>query len=203
MTQEANWYNSADNEWITTTRQVDVSEHYSVFLNAINKDVHILDLGCGAGRDSLYFHNLGFKVDAIDNSKYMCELTNTYTQGQVQVYEMDITNFNPPYKYDAIWAMASLVHADDKELDAMLERISNILKPNGVFYTMLKEVDHEWTDAKGRYYNAIDADKLTTKLEKYGFAINTIYTTEDKLGRPEKWICVLANTFSYSPELSL
>lgn len=37
----------------------------------------ILDAGCGSGRDSLYFHDKGYKVDAFDDSKAMA---NSITQ---------------------------------------------------------------------------------------------------------------------------
>ena len=57
------------------------------FLKLIPADSAILDLGCGSGRDSLYFLEEGFDVTAIDGSRQMCELAEIEI-GQDVVHHM-------------------------------------------------------------------------------------------------------------------
>ncbi len=186
------WYDHADPQWIDATRRLDMSSHYNRFLSLLNPGACILDLCCGAGRDSLYFSNLGYDVEALDNSAYMCQLTREYTHGKVMVHCSDVQMFTPNKQYDAVWAMAALVHADDSELKQMFNTISNILKPNGIFYTMFKLADVEWTDANGRYFNAISEDKIKHLLIQSGIQTESVYIEPDLMGRDTKWLSIVS-----------
>lgn len=196
-----NWYNQADLPWIKATREVDVSQHYDNFLSGLKPGASILDLGCGAGRDAKYFHEHGYHVVAIDESEYMCRLTKEYTDRQVPVVCTSVQNFKPEYLFDSVWAMASLVHADDQELDQMLASIKQLLTPDGQFYTMFKEATEAWTDPKGRFYNWMTAERLNNLLLKHDYNIKEIMKVEDKMGRSESWICVKAepNSPAFEP----
>ena len=50
------------------TRNHDVSQNYEAFLTAIEGDppYTILDLGCGPGRDLMYFSSLGHEVIGLE-----------------------------------------------------------------------------------------------------------------------------------------
>ena len=43
-------------------------------------DASILDLGCGSGRDTRYFLERGYQVNAIDGSAELCALASEYTK---------------------------------------------------------------------------------------------------------------------------
>ena len=45
-----------------------MSEKYDSFLSYLSIGCHILDLGCGSGRDSLYLINNGYYVTAAEAS---------------------------------------------------------------------------------------------------------------------------------------
>ena len=49
------FYNNNSKSYIESTLSIDMSHLYNDFLKHIPKDGHILDLGCGSGRDSLEF----------------------------------------------------------------------------------------------------------------------------------------------------
>src|SRR5229473_6230330 len=53
------------------TRHHDVSQNYAALLNAIESEppYSILDLGCGPGRDLIYFRSLGHKAVGLDGSR--------------------------------------------------------------------------------------------------------------------------------------
>ena len=58
------YYKENAKSFILDTMNADMSEQYQNFLKFMPKKGKILDLGCGSGRDSLYFQNLN--LDTID-----------------------------------------------------------------------------------------------------------------------------------------
>lgn len=44
----------------------------------------LLDFGCGSGRDTKYFIDNGYEVDAMDGSKELCKAATKYTGIKVQ-----------------------------------------------------------------------------------------------------------------------
>ena len=63
------FYNNNSKSYIESTLSIDMSHLYKDFLKHIPKDGHILDLGCGSGRDSLEFIKRGYNITAVDGSK--------------------------------------------------------------------------------------------------------------------------------------
>ena len=66
------FYNNNSKIYIESTLSVDMSYLYKDFLKYIPKGNHILDLGCGSGRDSLEFIKKGYNVTVL--SIYILEL---------------------------------------------------------------------------------------------------------------------------------
>ena len=66
------YYNNKTDEFISSTVDVDFSKTQDKFLAKLSPKAHILDFGCGSGRDTKYFLEQGFKVNAIDGSVELC-----------------------------------------------------------------------------------------------------------------------------------
>ena len=49
------------------------------FLELLEEGDTILDMGCGSGRDSLTFYDLGYDVTPLDGSEEMCRLAEVHT----------------------------------------------------------------------------------------------------------------------------
>ena len=69
------YYNNPKNYYAESTVKADMSEGYNHFLNYLPLTGTIMDLGCGSGRDSLFFIKRGYKVVPVDGSQRMCEET--------------------------------------------------------------------------------------------------------------------------------
>ena len=80
---------------------------------------HILDAGCGSGRDSKAFQELGYAVSAFDASEEICRFATEYLGQEVQCRRFeDVIEENC---YDGIWASASLLHVSKKDIDEFQE----------------------------------------------------------------------------------
>lgn len=73
------YYNENADSFAAGTVTVDFHQTQDKFLNRLNPGSYILDFGCGSGRDTKYFLNQGYKVDAIDGSNELCRIASEYT----------------------------------------------------------------------------------------------------------------------------
>ena len=175
---------------IQATLNVDMEDLYQPFLESLPTNAHILDLGCGSGRDTLAFINKGYIVDAIDYSEVLVkkssELTGVNVRNQ-SFYELDDND-----QYDGVWACASLLHCDRNRLPDVLKRILNALRHGGVCYMSFKygSTDRE---KDGRSFTDLNEVQSQDLLEQFpNVEILKQWITVDKRpDRDEKWLNIL------------
>ena len=61
------------------TVELSMEEQLERFMKLLPENAEVLDLGCGSGRDTLFFEEEGFSVTAMDGSEKMCELAEIHT----------------------------------------------------------------------------------------------------------------------------
>lgn len=87
---------------------------------------YILDFGCGSGRDTKYFLEKGFQVDAIDGSEELCKIACDYTG--IKVKQMLFEELHDVDKYDGIWACSSILHLSKPALAGVLKKMAAALR---------------------------------------------------------------------------
>jgi SAM-dependent methyltransferase len=118
------------------TLPVDLSSLYAPFLGMLPPEAHILDAGCGAGRDSLYFLQRGYQVTAFDASTELVSLAASFTG--LPVRHQRFQEFQDQQAYDGIWACASLLHVSRDDMPDVLARLTRALKLGGVLYASFR-----------------------------------------------------------------
>lgn len=158
MTDTLSYYNNNALEFVESTFGVSMAALYERFLPAVPEGGHILDAGCGSGRDALYFHQQGYRVSAFDGSEAIAALARQKTR--LPVEHRVFSEVSEVARYDGIWACASLLHLPESELNDALTRLWRALKPSGVFYMSFKWGQGERLH-NGRHF--IDADENVAK----------------------------------------
>ena len=115
------YYNNNASSFAETTIDVDFQETQKRFQRLLPMQGYILDFGCGSGRDTKYFLNQNFKVDAIDGSEKLCRIASDYTG--IKVKKMFFEELDEIEKYDGIWACASILHLPQNELRMVFRKI--------------------------------------------------------------------------------
>ena len=188
MNKTLDYYNQNAISFVQQTRNVDFKKIQENFTNRLPKGSHILDFGCGSGRDTKYFLEQGYKVTAIDGSEKLCKMASEYTG--IQVKQMLFQELNEVNVYDGIWACSSILHLSIEELEVVLKKITIALKEKGILYTSFKYGTFAG-ERNGRYFTDMTEDTLKELLLKIPeLKIEDIAITVDV--RPErgeeKWL---------------
>ncbi len=185
-----NYYNTNAKDFFEGTVSADMSAHYAAFLEKLPEEAHILDAGCGSGRDSLYFKKLGYKITAMDISTNLCKLASEYI-GQ-EVLELSFQDMTFEAEFDGIWACASLLHVPSVELPAIIGKLKKALKVGGVLFASFKYGNFEG-ERNDRYFYDLTEEKAKQVSGDAGLKVEKMWITGDV--RPErvdeKWLNVL------------
>jgi len=180
------YQNNAD-EFFTGTVKVDMTNIYQRFTKNIIPNALILDAGCGSGRDSKAFIEMGYRVDAFDASSELVTRASNYTGLDVKLalFE-DVAAFE---KYDAIWCCASLLHVPEADLTDTLSKLAMALKNNGTWYVSFKYGDSQ-REKGGRMFTDMNEARLSKLIASIpSIKTEAIWITEDnRPDRQEKWL---------------
>ena len=188
LTPTLNYYNENAEEFTASTINVDFTSVQDKFLNKLSSSSSILDFGCGAGRDTKYFLEKGYIVEAIDGSEELCKIASEYTG--IEVKHMLFQELHDVEKYDGIWACSSILHLPYEELVEVMKKIKVALKDTGIIYTSFKYGSFEGV-RNGRYFIDMTEESLEKLLQDVGgIDVEEMWVTSDvRPGRgEEKWL---------------
>ncbi|PLB46583.1 S-adenosyl-L-methionine-dependent methyltransferase [Aspergillus steynii IBT 23096] len=132
-------------------------------LGLLSPHSQVLDVGCGTGKPVSYrLAEAGHDVTGIDISQNMIDIATR--QVKAQFIKTDMTNYEPKMKLDAIFAIFSLFNISRAQVQYMVSRFYDWLKPGGrlVLATIPSEClfqdpgiydeSGEWVDQKPMYF---------------------------------------------------
>ncbi|KZN41068.1 hypothetical protein N474_09495 [Pseudoalteromonas luteoviolacea CPMOR-2] len=190
------YYSQHAQEFADATLNVDMQPLYTPFLQALqdkpNSQLHILDAGCGSGRDALAFKKQGFQVSAMDACPELVEIASNLLNQPVQHARFE--SFNHVDEFDGIWACASLLHVAQSNLPRVMQNLEQALKPKGVMYASFKHGQGERMHGE-RHFSDLDEKGLAQLLEGLpSLDAIKVWVTEDRRPRRENelWLnCLL------------
>ncbi|WP_047046844.1 class I SAM-dependent methyltransferase [Vibrio mexicanus] len=187
------YYTENAQSFFDTTVNVDVQKLYDHFLPHVKPNGAILDAGCGSGRDSKHFQDLGYDVTAFDANELLTQLASEHLGFKVIHATFDSYQATPE-SFDGIWACASLLHVPTEELPSVLNKYGELLTPKGVFYCSFKYGDTDQI-RNGRFFSDMNETKLQKMLAPLTLNICLTWISSDaRPGREsEKWLNVLLN----------
>lgn len=188
MKKTIDYYNENAKSFIDGTVFVDFAHIQNLFLELLPERARILDFGCGSGRDTKYFLEQGYIVDATDGSLELCKAASEYTG--VTVKHMLFRELNEVEIYDGIWACASVLHVKKVELPEIIRKMSSATKANGIIYLSFKYGDFEG-ERNGRYFTDMTEDSIVELLIDFPeLKVEKQWVTGDvRAGRgDERWL---------------
>lgn len=159
------YYNKYASKIFEDTVGADTDAQRREFLSCLEEGDTVLDLGCGSGRDSLAFYELGYDVTPLDASAEMCKLAEIHTG--LEVLNMAYENMEFDEVFDGIWGCEALVHVPDTEMAEVMEKIIDALCPGGVLFLSFREGDFEGFQG-GCYFSDYTQEQLERLIRKTG-----------------------------------
>ena len=184
-----NYYNEKAKEFIANVHHLDMSHLYNVFEKYIPHPSRILDVGSGTGRDSLYFTKKGHTVTSFDASESLVEFSRMFLD---DVRLDTFQSFQSEEAYHGIWACASLLHVERKDILMIIQKYIDMLVEGGVFYMSFKRCDYDYIK-DGIQYTCFSSETLHDLLNHtHDAKIVELFETEDvRPHRVETWVNVI------------
>ena len=191
MNETLSYYNINTASFVESTQSVQMTEAWNRFTSKLEPSSLILDFGCGSGRDTKYFLEHGYQVEAMDGSEELCKAASEFTG--ITVKHQLFQDWKSESKYNAIWACSSILHLNKQELKQVISNIRDALLPAGIFYTSFKYGNFEGV-RNGRFFTDLTEASFAELInEVTGFEIIEEWITSDvRPGREEeKWLNVI------------
>ncbi len=187
-TNTVEYYNLNARRYFEETVFVDLSTTYLRFLKSIKPGGHIIDIGCGSGRDLKFFIKNGYQAEGIDASEALCRLAHTYSGAKITCERIE--SWYPHRRFDGLWGCASLLHLRMEAIEAFFGRLGDILEQNGVAFFSFKSGILNGVDKLGRYFTAFSKYDLRRILDMHPELILVEQWENDDalLRRDVKWL---------------
>ena len=189
----SNYFNRDTEYWNSYYKQSKAPLGHTKFAEIckayMKTDEVLVDIGCGNGRDTVFFYNSGLQVVGVDASEVVWDLAEKYKDKKnVSFVRDDFIKFlNKPKVYDHIYSRFSLHAINEQQEDQLIDSAYKSLKHAGYFYIEVRSI-HDDLYGKGvkvarntfiedkHFRRFIVREELEKKLEMQGFEI--LYSDE-------------------------
>lgn len=185
------FYDENAEDYFRRTVDSDMSPARRLFASHVQPGGHVLDAGCGSGRDALAFHQMGFAVTVTEAAPKLAALARAHTGLPIDVLRFDQMAWRD--HFDGVWTCGSLLHVPRAELPATVRRLRDALVPGGIFFMSFKYGPFE-RSANGRRFTDLDEDGAAELLAMTrGLQLISMEIQDDsRPDRPgERWLALL------------
>ena len=152
----------------------------------MKKEKTLLELGCGNGRDSIFFYKNGLNVTAVDASdKTIQQLKDNYNEDNICFICDDFVCSSAIFsgQFDYCYSRFSLHSINEKQEEEVIANVFKVLKNKGKFFIEVrsvnddiygkgKEVGKDSYIYEGHFRRFVHKDVLENKLRECGFEID-------------------------------
>lgn len=181
------FYQKNFKEYHQRTFSIDPSSFLSPLAKRLVPGSRILDVGCGSGRDMLWFKERGFRPTGFERSPGLAELARKNTGCDVMEGDFEFYDFSQ-LSFDAIVLAGSLVHVPHEKLGTVFTNITQGLCPQGWMLVTLKQGDSTRSDAHGRVFYLWQDSALREFFAQKGFHVAEVFQQPSAVGTGEIWL---------------
>ena len=131
-TNYENWY--ATEEYFWGTKEADLC-HELIKLVPPSKDIKVLDIGCGEGKDMVYLAKQGYDVYGFDITENGIAKTKRLAKEngvEVTSWIDDVNSFKTDLKFDIIYSTGTIQYLDDDKIDEFFIKVKDMTNVNGI-----------------------------------------------------------------------
>lgn len=185
----SDFYEKNYQQYFDSTFSIDSSTFLEPLIKFLEPPASILDIGCGSGRDLLWFAKKGFNPTGFERAKSLADLAREHSgcpviQGDVCSYDFS------RHKFSALVFVGSLVHISRQDLSCVLGSTCQALSPGGLILITMKEgkgVSFA-QDQDDRIFTLWSKKELELIFEKIGLKTLDFSRQISKLRRSDTWM---------------
>jgi len=170
------------------------------FASLLSPGSLVLDVGCGPGFDGAILRERGLRVVGLDRSTGMLRSgLDPWPGPRVQA---DMRALPVRARIDGIWASASLLHLERRDVPAALAGFRRVLAPAGRLYLSVKGGSGGAWDEKPygldapRWFTYWTGDALDAVLDAAGFDVTERLDDRPGRGGAQYWVVRMARVRS-------
>jgi len=145
------------------------SDFASYVLNKLDQNSTLVDVGCGNGRDSIFFSTNNIKTVGIDQSENIINSLKNYENKFLKFEQADIKNIKNK-KFDYAYCRFLLHSINEEEELTLLEWLYRNIKKN-IFIESRTDIDKEKYRKTDHYRRLMSIEKFKANIDKLGFTI--------------------------------
>ncbi len=135
---------------------------------------NLLELGCGNGRDSIYFAEKGKIVSALDLSSQTIQSLKLMNVKNTIFFNQDFSQLSNFVNFDYVYSRFTFHSIDEQSEQAVLQQIPKVLKSGGLFLMearSLKDKALPKVFGTNHFRRYLDYDATVKKIEKLNFKV--------------------------------
>jgi tellurite methyltransferase len=128
------------NEYYGDDKAPEISSDFAIFIycnylsdgeTKLDKEIRLIDIGCGNGRDSIFFHNNGIDVSALDQSDIVLDKLYNYNS-DIRVLNKNAAMINDIGSFDVIYSRFSIHSMSYEEQSQFIYSSHDSLNDDGI-----------------------------------------------------------------------
>jgi tellurite methyltransferase len=143
------FYSLGEHSWGASVSELAIEAAAVLKTTDTNRTPHILDLGCGDGRDAMFFAAQGWHVTAVDQSDEALKTLASKAkelgvEARIKIKHGDISRMPFDGQYDLIFSNYCFHYLEPSQRQATLTRLMECTKPNGFHAIMaMRDLNEE------------------------------------------------------------
>ncbi|MDA8928117.1 class I SAM-dependent methyltransferase [Gammaproteobacteria bacterium] len=166
--------------------------------NVNANDLHILDLGCGTGRNTVFLSDSGLHAFGVECSESAIEIAKSLSADRCISYgvcDFEELCFDDNY-FDFVVDIQSLQHNSSLKIKKIIEQILRVLKENGKYFGMLvSDNDHGY--GKGDFFEVGTRTNIVSSTFE-GVGLTHFFTKKEILSFFASFTSVSIETYERS-----
>jgi ubiquinone/menaquinone biosynthesis C-methylase UbiE len=192
------WYNMNAGRYAHASSPFANTVQIDEFLGSLPRKGTVLDVGCAAGRDTVFFVRRGFHVVGIDLSHELLRLARRRVP-KARFVQADFRKIPFPSRcFDGVWAHAALVHLEsDRNVIQALKEFRRVLRLGGMLHLFVKHGRRKTATVPDsltgdtRFFRYFTITALRNMLAHAGLRVKKLEIVADLAGRDTPWIYCL------------
>jgi len=182
-----NFYEDHHLQYYQETVDIDPAPFLEPLRLFLKPHAAILDIGCGSGRDLLWFRQHGFSVIGFEKSPSLARLARKHAD--CLIIEGDFSNYDfSNHSVDALTFIGSLVHQSEKSVAVVLKSTCQSLHSGGYILITMKEGVGTSLNHDGRTFTLWSTQKLEEVFTECGLEIMDFSRQISRLRPEDIWL---------------